>query len=495
MSPICTAAAWREAEQQAFHTGQADPAALMEKAGAALARAVRQFFPTPGRLLVFCGKGNNAGDALLAARLLHGAGWSVAVEWAFPEDQLHPLALHQWHLLRSALHEKPPVEPAPGAPKVILDGLLGHGARNAPEEPVAGCIRQINALRSESSWRVVAVDIPSGLNLENGQPHKDCVQADYTVTFGAIKHACLEDAATDFVGRIALYPLSEIEAPTVPNIEAATPLSLRSWLPPRNYDSHKGRFGRLLIIAGSMGFYGAAKLCAMGALHAGAGLVTLACRPQDYPYILIGLPPEAMLQTYESFEDLLGGTWDAAVIGPGLTASAVPELPNLLRNFPFPTVVDAGGLDPLISNHKLLRLVLAPRVLTPHPGEMARLTRNSSLPRADLVRSFIEENPCVLLLKGARTLIGAPGRPLFYNTTGGPALSTGGTGDVLAGVIGALLGQGLRPSQAAVLGAWLCGRAADIALSSGTESEESFTASQVAAYLGRAFQSLRNDEF
>lgn len=493
MSAITTATDLRHCEEEAFRSGKANPEALMEQAGLGVARVVRQFHRQPGDCMIFCGKGSNAADALIAGRRLLEAGWRIFVECAFHPDDMSAVANQHLQALQQAevaIFD----ETALRGPLVVLDGLLGLGSHGEPLEPVAGRIEEINRLRQERGARVFAVDLPSGLDPETGHPASRCVQADVTVTFGATKQGLLEDAATNFVGRLAVVPLKELNPTPLPDKQVATPDLLAPWLPPRSFDTHKGRYGRLLIVAGSIGYFGAARLCALGALHGGAGLITLLARPQVYPYHMLGIADEIMVRPMEDYREVIREEFDAAIVGPGLNSTEIPELVELLRNLPCPTVVDAGALDALATNLKMLRLATAPRVLTPHPGEMARLTRSKEQDRAKIVRSFIEETPCVLLLKGARTLVGAPGRPLVYNTTGTPGMATGGMGDVLSGVIGALLAQGLRPTQAASIGAWVCGRAAEEALAT-CESEQTLSATHIPHYLGRAFEALRRSGF
>lgn len=482
---ISTAEETQRAEQAAFVAG-ASAAEMMQKAAYGVFEVVQQFFPRPGYALVFCGKGNNAGDAIAAARFLTSLGWRAELRLIFPLDQLSPLARLEYDAFVAI--PQPPLPPIPH-PRIILDGLLGLGATGEPRPPIAEAIAEINRLRLEQGFRVVAIDFPSGLDTTTGQPAEHCVRADITVAIGTIKTSHLADSATDFVGRIAHVPLPEIDPKPEPEVQAAIPSILRSWLPPRNFNTHKGDYGRVGILAGSPGYFGAAVLCAMGALRAGAGLVTL-FQHQNYFALLAAMcPPEIMVKPQEDFRAIIDADLDAIVIGPGLVGEKAGELAEILRQAQVPVVLDAGGFEALSGQPKILRLASGPRILTPHPGEFQRFYRPTAKDRAGMVREFVQQFPCVLLLKGARTVIGAPGRPLYYNTTGSPAMSTGGMGDVLAGVIGGLAAQKLRVSQAAILGAWACGRAAEIALANG-ESEQSLVASQIPQYLGAAFRSL-----
>ncbi|MCX7713056.1 MAG: NAD(P)H-hydrate dehydratase [Chthoniobacterales bacterium] len=487
---ICSAEETIRAEQAAFTAG-ASASEMMQRAALGVANVIRQFFPKPGNLLVFCGKGNNAGDAIATARYLCSMGWRAELRFAYPVEQLNSLARLEYETF---LATPQPPQPLPSSPKVILDGLLGLGATGEPRPPISEAISEIIQLRQSQGYRVVAVDFPTGLDTHSGQPASQCVRADITVAIGTIKTSHISDSATDFVGRIAFVPLPEIEPTPEPDIQASIPQILLSWLPPRNFDTHKGNYGHVGIIAGSPGYFGAAVLCAMGALHAGAGLVTLFQRRDYFPLLSAMCPPEIMVQPQEDYRNILKADLDVLVIGPGLVGENTNEVGEVFRQANIPIILDAGGFEILGGHPKILRLVSGPRILTPHPGEFSRFYRPTAKDRPSIVREFVQQFPCVLLLKGARTVIGAPGRPLFFNTTGSPGMATGGMGDVLAGVIGGLVAQSMRPSQAAILGAWLCGRAAEIALTSG-ESEQSLIATHIPHYLGQAFHSLYSCEF
>ncbi len=465
---------------------------LMEKAGFGIARVVSQFFPNPGICSVFCGKGNNGGDALVAAKHLLMAGWQVEVDCAFSSEEMSRTAHDQLILLetlpvkqRSALER---------CPHVVLDGLLGLGSSGEPRNPIPEKIAVINQLREKEGAHVFAIDFPSGLDGETGVASSSCVRADVTVALGCCKTGLLQDTATDHVGRLALVPLPELELTSTGKSDLATPALLREWLPPRNFDSHKGTFGRVAIIAGSAGYFGAAKLCCSGALHGGAGLVTLLAKPSVYPYMAMDIAPEIMVQQVDDYRVVFDSSYDAIVLGPGLVGESAPEINEIIRMASCPAVVDAGALDHLSQSLKNLRLVNGPRILTPHPGEMARIVHMEKRTREKVASEFVSTYPCVLLLKGSRSVVAAPGHSVTFNSTGTPGMGTGGMGDVLSGLIAALLAQGIKPMRAATLGAWLSGRAAEIALISG-QSEHSLSASQIPLFLGRAFQSLRDGDY
>ncbi len=496
---ILTGAQMKALEERAFAEG-VGAEALMDEAGAKIAQAVTQFSPMPGRCVVYFGKGHNGGDALVAARHLAQAGWQVELHAAFPEDT--------WSELTRRKHAQFTEGDDAGSmtdtyftyarartpPMVVLDGLLGIGAGGALREPIRSATGEINALRATSHARVFALDLPTGLDTDTGAADVDTVIADYTLTIGFAKRGLLADAATKFVGRLAVLPLTELTARASGEAAetVATAASLAPLLPRRGFDLHKGACGRVGIVAGSRGLTGAARLCAEGALRAGAGLITLFVTEDIYPVIAASAAPEIMVRPVESYLEILNAKLDVLAIGPGLGQSRAQEIRRLLDHAPQPMVIDADALNILAGSLHILDRCAGPRLLTPHPGEMARLDPAAQdRSRHAIVEAFTARYPHVLLLKGARTLIGQRGQPFSYNTTGSPGMATGGMGDVLTGVCAALAGQGLALYDAARLGAWLCGRAAELALIASQESEESLTPGALLAQLGAAFHDLR----
>jgi NAD(P)H-hydrate epimerase len=379
---------------------------------------------------------------------------------------------------------------APDAPLVVLDGLLGIGTSGAPREPVASAIRRINELRrTEAAW-VLAADLPSGLG-EQG-PCEPCVEADATLAMGFAKSCLVLDEATRFVGRLAIAPLPSLVAPPDADpAEILTSKNLRALLPPRCFDSHKGTYGRVAVIAGSRDFPGAVRLCSAAAVHAGAGLVTLFVPPEIAPVLASSVIPEVMVCAVEDFSTVLEKPFDAVAIGPGLARERDAMVRDFLSKTNAPCVIDADALNALSSDPSSLKTPAGPRLLTPHPLEMERLFPRQGRTRRRWLEDFLAEHPGTLLLKGARTLIGERGGGIFYNSTGHPGMGTGGMGDVLTGVCAALTAQKKTPLEAARLGAWTCGYAAELALRNGHASQESLSATDVILHLGPAFQDLR----
>ena len=515
----------RSAEKAAFAQG-VEVEALMDQAGAGVARAVTDFFPSPGKCIVFAGKGHNAGDALVAAQCLRTRGWKIEVRLAFKESDSSDLMRKKLECLRRRPTEILGARPLPGAdpgvaivdllakaaddltaahnstaaearlgtsaPIVILDGLLGLGANPPLREPVRTVCRQINQLRRKTGAYVFAVDLPTGLDGDSGKTDRDCVIADFTVTIGFAKRGLVADSALDFVGRLEVVLLPHLTAERTPSELAATASSLRSLLPRRRFSAYKNQFGRIGVVAGSKGFIGAALMTAQGALHAGAGLVEVFVPEEIYEIVATAAPQEAMVKPLKSYRDLLKGKTDVWAVGPGLGKSHAAGILELIEKGKQPMVVDADGLNILADKITTLKRCKGERLLTPHPGEMKRLSPGKSETRARTAAKFCSRFPVTLLLKGSRTIVAKRGRPLSYNITGNPGMASGGMGDVLTGVCAGLVGQGLSLYDAARVGAWACGRAAEIAIFSAVASEESLLARDVLDHLGPAFNELRS---
>ncbi len=466
-----------EVERVAFDSGvRAED--LMEQAGLGIAGVVRQFHPRPGHCIAFVGKGHNGGDALVAARHLRGDGWSVEIREAFDRSHAAPLTAARWFADSPAAISSGPL--------VVLDGLLGLGASGNPRGGVAGAIEAIQSLRRHRGAWVLAVDLPSGLGANL------TVEADVTATIGFAKTPLLEDEATKFTGRLALIPLPGLIPPSgVPCGGLITPAALEGLLPPRNFETHKGQAGRVAVIAGSEGFPGAARLCATGALRAGAGLVTLYTCESVLPALASSLPPEVMLRPRSAWNSGSEPRFDAIAVGPGMVRASDEEILRILSSLKTPSVLDADALRPMSGIRGGLLLPPHPCLLTPHPGEMERLLLREGRDRRSWAEAFVQSHPATLLLKGARTIVTQRNKPVFYNTTGHPGMASGGMGDVLSGVAAALLAQGKSPLDAAKISAWTCGYAAEIALRGGLVSQESLTASDVLENLGAAFSGLR----
>ena len=496
-SPILTSAQMRAAEEAAFASG-VEVEALMDKAGAGVARAITKFFPYPGACIVYAGKGHNAGDALVAAECLRRRGWKIEIRLAFKEGDCSELMRKKLESLRQtpeSPHRHPADDPCAGSEchAIILDGLLGLGAKPPLREPVRTACRDLNQLRREKHAYVFAVDLPTGIDGDLGKTDRYGVVADFTVTIGFAKPGLVADEALNFVGRLEVAPLDELRPPEKKENEivACAPV-LRHLLRRRKFGAYKNQFGRIGVVAGSKGFIGAALMTTQGALRAGAGLVEVFVPEEIYEIVAAAAPMEAMVKPVKSYRDLLKEKTDVWALGPGLGKLRAAEILELIEKAKQPMVVDADGLNILAGKISALRRWKGERLLTPHPGEMKRLFPDKKETRAKTATRFCNRFRVTLLLKGSRTIVAKRDRPLSYNATGNPGMASGGMGDVLTGVCAGLTGQGLTLYDAARLGAWICGRAAEISIFHGGQSEESLLSRDVLDHLGEAFNELHN---
>jgi len=495
---VVTCRQMQEIEETAFSRG-VSAEELMEQAGSGIAAVVQQFFPEPGHLVLYPGKGNNGGDAFVAARHLVAAGWQVHVRASCEISEFRPLPAKHWNTLKdqvTVVNSAAAISRLRGR-VILMDGLVGIGAKGGLRGRLADAALEINHLKRQRHAQVVALDLPSGLDSETGEPGSPCVEADLTIAIAHTKTALLQDAATRCVGRLAVVPLPDLDA-----VEGGggrrllTSQVLLPILPRRSFDFHKGQAGRVGIIAGSRGYFGAAVLACTGALRAGAGLVTLHVREADYSLMASMAPPEIMVKPVKDYRSILEERLDALAIGSGLGSDHQVEVLTVIREAKCPTVLDADALNLLArTGLESLKEGPAPRLLTPHPGEMERLATQHpawrQMSRSETVIDFVRQYPdTTLLLKGSRTVIAGASRAVSYNSTGNPGMATGGMGDTLTGVCAALSASGLALYDAACLGAWVCGRAAELAVAEG-DSEEALLPSGVASHLGAAFRNLR----
>ncbi|MCK4413639.1 MAG: NAD(P)H-hydrate dehydratase [Candidatus Eisenbacteria sp.] len=470
---------------------------LMERAGWGITAALRQHFGDLGQrpILIFCGRGNNGGDGLVVARHLLAAGLAPHVFLLAGRDRLSPDAAEQEaaYRARGGLIEEVSGEEQLGLrvtqalraagrfPPLLVDALLGTGARGAPRGVIGGCVRLIEGLRTEWDAEVLAVDLPTGVDADTGAVTGEAVVADLTVTMARLKVGFLFYPARSHLGRVRVV---DIGIPPLVESDVGLPLHLMTredaflLLPQRPPDTHKSRVGRILIVGGSPGLTGAPAMAGRAAVRAGAGLVTIAL-PRSLDLSLEAQLTEVM--TAPCPETAAGGlaeeaesailarreTTDVWALGPGLgrDEESLHLVRRLVARFPGPVVVDADGLSAFAGEPCLRPAGAPPPVLTPHPGEMARLAAGDAAalagPPYEIAQRHAQAQECVLVLKGAPTVIAGPDGEVWINPTGNPGLATGGSGDVLTGIIAALLGQGLEPVDAARLGVFLHGAAAD----------------------------------
>lgn len=433
---------------------------LMETAGRAAARIVQARFPD-GPVVAAVGCGNNGGDAVVLLRTLQAWGREVvAVPVAGAE--VRPELLHG-HAIRIAQDEMP--DSVFGRAAVVVDGLLGTGADGPPREPQAAVIRSINA----SGRPIVALDGPSGVDLSTGQVAGEAVRAECTVTFGALKRGLLLHPGRSHAGRLFVV---ETGFPPLDAAAVGTGVITASWTAARwrrrPADSHKGTAGRLVILAGNERMGGAAIMCGHAALRAGAGTVRLATSGANRLAIHSALPEALFIDRVGNDLSEVVSRAAALVVGPGLGTDdgALDSLQRALAAVDAPLLLDADALTLLAGDPDLLPDRLRARtVITPHPGEMARLLGISTgeivadpFTAVELARDRIG---CVILLKGTPTIVAAPGEPTLANLTGHSGAGVGGMGDTLAGLIGALLARGFPPFDAAAIGIHRAGLAAD----------------------------------
>ncbi len=456
---------------------------LMERAGAAVARTALALLGGAygRRAVVVAGKGNNGGDGLVAARHLARRGVRVTVVMlAEPAALREPAAGNFARLAEEDLRVRPfsmgLLERELGRADVAVDAIFGTGFRGVPRGDAASAIAALN----DADVPVVAVDIPSGVDGETGAVAGEAVWAAATVTFGALKAGLVLLPGAERAGAVEVVDIGfppDLVASDLLLVEEADVARL---LPAREADAHKRSTGVVLVIGGSRRMTGAVRLVAEGAYRAGAGLVTMAVPEGTLGAVRAGPVEATFLPLPETSEgtaspaglEALAGRLrdaDAAAVGPGMTTQ--PETAALVQRVvaesPVPLVVDADALNAFAGRAGELARRRAPAVLTPHAGEAARLlgasSREVNEDRVGSARKLAAATQAVVLLKGYRTLVASPEGRVRVNPTGGPALATAGTGDVLTGVVAALLARGLAAADAAVAGAYLHGLAGSLA--------------------------------
>ena len=473
---------------------------LMERAARALAAAILERYA--GRsFAVFAGPGNNGGDGLAVARMLNGAGCNVVVWLINPKGKLSPDCAVNLERLGSTSVVVNEVQGGFAMPvldrnTIVIDALFGSGLNKPVENPLfADVINGINA----SGCRVVAVDMPTGLLGENNHPLGGVVvNADVTLTLQFPKLSLLMPENAQFVGDMEILDIRlshewiEKEPSTLYFTDKK---EVKALLKPRAKHAHKGAFGRALLIAGSKGMAGASVLAARAALRGGVGLLTVHV-PTCNNVVVQSCVPEAMT-TVDSNEccfcDLIDtARYTAVAVGPGLGQSKESEaaLLNLIENSTAPLVLDADALNILSRNKEWLRHLPQGSVLTPHPGEFERLFGKipSRYHAISSVHALARDYGIVIVLKGAYTTVIAPDGNLYFNSTGNPGMATGGSGDVLTGIMLALLAQGYSGTDAARLAVYVHGLAGDMAAAE--KGQIALVAGDIVDFLPRAWRSL-----
>jgi NAD(P)H-hydrate epimerase len=512
---ILTAGQMREADRITIEEIGLPSLVLMENAGRQVVAAMEAAFPDlAGRqVAILAGRGNNGGDGFVVARTLHqrGVGSSVFVVGSLADvrgdarvnlEILGRLGLpvveiageQQWELHASEVR----------ACDLIVDALFGTGLSS----PLAGLLETIVADVNSMGVQIVAIDLPSGLSADTQEVIGPCIQATLTVTLGAPKLPLVLPPARLLAGELVVadigIPAETVESLDGPRVELVTREGVRALVPDRRPDAHKGDFGHVLVVAGSTGKTGAAHLCAVGALRSGAGLVTVAtpARCQDVvaalgaEYMTEALPDTARgTLDAGALDVVLGLSVDILAVGPGLgTGEPVRSfVRQLVERSSLPLVLDADALNAFAGEPGQLTAREGQQiVITPHPGEMARLLGISAAEvqahRLESASNLATSHGLYVVLKGHRTIIATPDGNVFINPTGNPGMATGGTGDVLTGMIAAWLAQMKDPEAACLVAVYLHGAAGDLAADD--EGQAAMTAADLVAHLGDAVLEL-----
>lgn len=488
---IATAEEMRRLDRMAIENLGIPGVVLMENAGLKVVEVISRVLGdlTGKKITVMTGKGNNGGDGFVIARHLINQGVEVKTLLLANPEEISGDAKINLDILQKMGHK---VYPAVNANSLnivrvalvytdlIVDAIYGTGFKGELSEHVGRVVEAVN----ESKKPVVAVDIPSGVEGDTGKVTGPCIRATHTVTFALPKLGNILQPGAEYGGELHTADIS------IPKLlvnalglkcRLVTGDLVRSLIPGRNTGTHKGSCGRVAVIGGSEGLTGAAALAGMAALRAGAGLVTLgiprglnALMEIKLTEVMTNPLPDTGRKTLgpealEPIRQMASGA-DVLAIGPGLSqdGSTVELVHNLLPQLSVPMVIDADALNALAKQPELIKQLKAPAVFTPHPGEMARLL-GVSIPeiqtdRLKTAQAAAQDWKAVLVLKGAKTIVACPDGRTYINSTGNPGMATGGTGDVLTGVIAALIAQGLKPEEAAFAGVYIHGLAGDYLL-------------------------------
>lgn len=489
---------------------------LMEHAGrGAAALIAREWAPIRGkRVLVLCGKGNNGGDGFVVARHLKAKGARPRVLLVGLRSEVKgdaAQALGRWRGKVEEIRDEAGTATVTGAlaeADLVVDALLGTGLTSPARGIVAQVIDRLNRWAGSAGIPTVALDLPSGLGSDGGALLGSTVGATVTATFAGLKRSLLLYPAAERAGRVVVVPIGIPQAEVDRGVSTflLEEVDVRPLFPRRPAEAHKGSYGHLLVIAGSVGKTGAAALSGRAALRSGVGLCTVATPVSQQP-IVAGFSMEIMTEpivetasrslALRAREHLLELAMqrDAVALGPGISLD--PETQALARalvaEVPRPMVVDADALSALAGHLDLLEQAPAARILTPHPGEMARMLGVSiaqvQADRIETVRRFCVEYRVHLALKGARSVLGSPDGRIFVNPTGNPGMATGGSGDVLTGMIGAFLARPFDPLAALQAGCYLHGLAGDLAATD--RGEEGLVAGDIIEAIADALNPAR----
>jgi hydroxyethylthiazole kinase-like uncharacterized protein yjeF len=483
---------------------------LMENAGLAAVNLLQKELGISGKkFVIFCGSGNNGGDGLVVARLIHSGGGSVKVFLLSDSNKYRGAAKTNFAIVTQLPIELIKLEKAAITKKdiahcdVIIDAIFGTGL----DRPIAGLVSDVIALINKSRKKVLSLDIPSGINGNTGEVMEMAVKADYTVTFGLPKIGNMLYPGYELCGELFV---SHISFP--PSLYEQDGLQVQTndyiKLPARPIEAYKGSIGDVLFIAGATNYYGAPYFSAMSFLKSGGGYARLAAPRSVVPVIakrgreIVYLPQEETAAgsiAFKNKRELLAAAAkvDLVVIGPGLslheeTVRLVKELTAAIK---VPLIIDGDGLTAIAGSPEILRSRKAPTILTPHLGEMARLTGKPAAEingnKIAVLRETAESLKTTIILKGPHSLIGTRGGKVYVNLTGNAGMATAGSGDVLTGCIAAMYGMGLKPDEAARKGVFLHGYAGDLAAAK--KGTDGITAKDIMEFLPQALKNDRSD--
>ena len=485
---VVTAHEMRQIDQQTIEQIGVPGAVLMEHAGSAVVRAIDEHFPECRQIAIVVGKGNNGGDGLVIARQLALAGQPIQIFLVSSPESFAGDALTNLQIVQNldlpitpilSVVELEAQKSQIASTDLIVDAIFGTGLRGG----VHGFIGDVIEYLNEVEKPVVAIDLPSGLSADTGIAEGACIKATYTVTMGLPKRGNLIHPGAALTGQLEVadigFPSSVIDSQNI-QINWTQPCDAAQRLPSRPTHSHKGTYGRVFVVAASTGMTGAAALTSAGALRVGAGLVTLGAPKSLNPILEVKLTEVMTLPLPETAEGSLAleakshiieaveRTKSILAIGPGLSQhpETVTLVHNLIRETDTPTVIDADGINALSKSKDSLSSLSPQTVLTPHPGEMARLIGGTvealERDRIGIAQRFAQAHNVTLVLKGAPTIVAGGNGEVWINSTGNAGMATGGMGDVLTGLIAGLIAQKVSPFNAAVLGVYLHGLAGDI---------------------------------
>jgi hydroxyethylthiazole kinase-like uncharacterized protein yjeF len=516
---------------------------LMERAGLAVSSKIKELVGRK-RVLVVSGSGNNGGDGLVVARNLHNEGWDIRVFLAARPEDLKGDALIQY---KAAVNFGVNIQPIKelltnyssliARHSIIVDAILGTGL----SKNVTGILSDVIRLINKSKRPVFSVDIPSGISSDNGQVMGEAVKAEYTVTFGLPKRGHLLYPGAEYSGKLFIEDIGfpeELIRSEKCNVELLEKNAVSALIHERHRYSHKGDYGHVLVVAGSRGKTGASLMAAKACLRTGAGLVTIGI-PESLADIFQSRVTEEMTlilpdrgdgtlseKASNKILDFLNKTADLLAIGPGIGVSNETNklMRTLIKNSLAPMVIDADGINSIEGKVEIFSKTKAPIILTPHPGEMARLliqklevrSQKSAPPplpprggrarvglkapiselviniekdRINIATSFAKKTGTYLVLKGVPTIIAIPDGKAFINSTGNPGMATGGTGDVLTGMISGFLSQTMNPLNACIFGVFMHGLAGDIAASE--KGQHTMIATDIIDRISAAFYSIK----